>query len=320
MGQAQQVGRAGGRTGCRRRSARRSPGPTRSSSTAWRRRPGDHFQAVGLAADAGLHAPDQAHAAHGVDLRRQGQHRLQRPLARQAAGGGAGGGEEPQARSSRRLAAWAAATTRTSASSSSCGCSACISSRPARVALHPLDDAAHHRHRLFGIVAGRALGRQHDRVGAPRRRRWRRPRPRPGSGSASWSSTPASGWRRSPEDAAFAGGAQDDLLGHRHLFRGHLDAQVAAGDHDAVAEIEDRDPALPAACGFSILASTAARPSTMRRSSAMSSGPARTTGRSSRRPGAGRRPRSSRSFGVRATSGSPRPARPRPCVPTACRR
>ncbi|MNQ50433.1 hypothetical protein D3C85_643780 [compost metagenome] len=109
---------------------------------------------------------------------------------------------------------------------------------PQGVLFDPLHDAVHDGDRFQRIVARRGLGRQHQGVGAlidgvghvgrlsPRRGR------RTGHGFQHLR-------RHDGRHAALAGGAQDLLLGDRHFFRVHLDAQIAARDHDAVAVVED---------------------------------------------------------------------------------
>ena len=109
---------------------------------------------------------------------------------------------------------------------------------PHRIALDPLDDPAHHPDRLQRIVARGRLGRQHQGVGpliggighvrglGPGRGRRGRHRFQHLGGD-------------DHRHAALAGGADDLLLRHRHLFRLQLHAQIAAGHHHPVAIVED---------------------------------------------------------------------------------
>ncbi|MNQ92975.1 hypothetical protein D3C85_1084190 [compost metagenome] len=109
---------------------------------------------------------------------------------------------------------------------------------PQGVALHPLHDAVHDGDRLHRIVARGRLRRQHQGVRAlidgVRHVRGLGPR----RGRRAGHRLQHLG-RHDGRHAALAGGAQDLLLGDRHFFGVHLDPQVAARDHDAVAVVED---------------------------------------------------------------------------------
>ena len=102
-----------------------------------------------------------------------------------------------------------------------------------RVALHPLDDAVHHRNRLDRVAADGGLGRQHHGIGTlvdgggDVRRFGAGGRRRPDHGVE-----PLGG-----DDHRLAGLAAvvDDLaLQHGHVLRLHLHAEVAARHHDGV--------------------------------------------------------------------------------------
>jgi len=102
-----------------------------------------------------------------------------------------------------------------------------------RIALGAHGDAVHHRHRVDRIVAGGRFGRQHHCVGAvidgcrdvrgfgARRRRCVDHR--------------IQHLRRDDHRLAVAAaGADDALLQRRHVLGRHLDAEIAARDHDRV--------------------------------------------------------------------------------------
>ena len=90
-----------------------------------------------------------------------------------------------------------------------------------------------------GIGAGRRFGRQHQRVGAlvdAAGDVGGLGAGRGGGADHRFQHLGGDDHRR----AAAPGGADDALLHHRHLLRRQLDAEVAAGHHDAVADVEDR--------------------------------------------------------------------------------
>ena len=111
------------------------------------------------------------------------------------------------------------------------------------VALDLGGDPVHGRDRLDGKGAGGGLGRQHDRVGAFE------------DGGRDVRDLGAGRHRRGDHRfqhlrgddhrlAGAAGGAGDLLLDAGHLLERHLDAEVAAGDHQRVGELDDRGEAL----------------------------------------------------------------------------
>ena len=200
---------------------------------------GQAFQRGRLLAQTRLQPPDQGQTTRRLGLGRQGQHRLQGPLARHPPRRAAQGREHHHAGGRGRLRRLAR---RRHQGVDVVDVHARVlgvhQAGPQGVALHPLHDAVHDLHRLHRIVAGRGLGRQHQGVGAlidgvghirrlgPRRGR------RTGHGFQHLC-------RDDGGHAALAGGAQDLLLRHRHFLRLHLHAQVTARDHDPVAVVED---------------------------------------------------------------------------------
>ena len=104
--------------------------------------------------------------------------------------------------------------------------------------LHAGDDPVHDRHRLDRIVAGCALGREHDRVGAviDRGRHVRGLGPG-GRGRADHALQHLG--RHHHRLAEVAALADDPLLQARHQLRRQLDAEIAPRDHDRVRELDD---------------------------------------------------------------------------------
>ena len=112
-----------------------------------------------------------------------------------------------------------------------------------RVALHLGGDAVHRGDRLDRVGAGRRLRRQHDRVGALE------------DGGGDVGDLGAGRHRRGDHRfqhlgrddhrlAGAAGGAGDLLLDAGHALERHLDAEVAARDHQRVGLFDDRGEAL----------------------------------------------------------------------------
>ena len=106
------------------------------------------------------------------------------------------------------------------------------------VALHPVDDAVHHGHRIHRIIAGGGFRRQHDRVGAVI------------DGGGHVRRLGAGGRGRMDHGiqhlggdhhrlAGGAAGLDDALLQDRHGLGRAFHAQIAARHHDGVAHLDD---------------------------------------------------------------------------------
>ena len=197
------------------------------------------FQRVRLAAQTRLQPPDQRQPAGRVRIGGQGQHGVQRSFSRHPPGGAAQGREHHDTGGRLGLAGLARR------GDQGIGVNV-VHARmfgvhqagPDRIALHPLHDAVHHGDRLDRIVARGRLGRQHQGIGAlidgigdiGGLGAGRRGRPRHRLQHLG---------RHDHRHAPVAGGADDGLLCHRHLFGIQLNAQITARHHHPVGIVED---------------------------------------------------------------------------------
>ena len=169
--------------------------------------------------------------------------------------------------------------------------------------LHAGDDPIHDRHRLDRIVARRALGREHHRVGAviDRGRDVRGL----GAGGCGRADHALQHLRRHHHRLAeVAALADDPLLQARHQLRRQLDAEVAARDHHRIGQLDD--PVQPLDRGRLLDLGQdrgpARRPACAR--SAMSSGRCTNDSATQSKPSSMPKLRSARSFSVMAEIGS----------------
>src|SRR5690606_8154046 len=186
---------------------------------------------VGVGDDEGLDAPDVGEAAADGGHGGEGEQRDRRAVARQAPGGLAGhgeGGEGLGADDGADLGGGAR-----DGASHGLGHAVEGVGGLERGLLGGLDDAAHREDRLDGVLADAGLAGEHDGVGALE------------DGVGDVGGLGAGGARRGDHRFEHLGGDDDGpgllaaqfdgaLLDHRHLFEGQFDAEVAAGDHDAV--------------------------------------------------------------------------------------
>ena len=102
-----------------------------------------------------------------------------------------------------------------------------------RIALHPDDDAVHHRHRFDGILAHRGFRREHHGIGAVIDGGRHIRGLGPGRGRRMHHGIQHLG-RHHHRLAGEAAGADDPLLGAGHVLRRHLHAEIAARHHHRI--------------------------------------------------------------------------------------
>ena len=192
-----------------------------------------------LVADDAMQPPDQRQAAGGGDDRRQGDDRRLRPLARGAHGGGAGGGVAADGGEVERLGDLAGGGGYgVGAGRLGLGALGVHDVLVVGVALDLGGDAVHGLDRFDRIGAGGRLRRQHDGVGALE------------DGGGDVGDFGAGRHRRGDHRfqhlggddhrlAGAAGGAGDLLLDAGHALERHLDAEIAARDHQRVGVLDD---------------------------------------------------------------------------------
>ncbi len=174
---------------------------------------------------------------------------------------------------------------------------------PARVLLHPRDDAVHHVHCLVGVLAGGRLGREHHRIRPVEHWRWPHPRLRPGWVPARPPSIPASGWPPPPACRAAAPRAPA-ASAPAAPPRAAVPPRDLARHHHRIRHIEDGGEISSSACGFSIFTRMPARPAAMACASATSSGRCTKDSPIQSTPWSRAKAMSARSFAVSAGMGS----------------